>query len=107
MPVRLSSVLLTKHHSGEQIKKPETDRACSTYGKRRGAYKVLVGKPERRRPFGRLTRRWEDNVREVRWEHELDRSGSGQEEVAGSCECGNEPLGFIKCGEFLYWLRNC
>jgi len=22
--------------------------------------------------------------------------------VAGTCECGNEPLGSIKCGEFLY-----
>ena len=24
-----------------------------------------------------------------------------QEAVAGTCECGNEPLGSIKCGEFL------
>ena len=22
-------------------------------------------------------------------------------QVAGCCECGNEPSGFIKCGEFL------
>jgi hypothetical protein len=28
-------------------------------------------------------------------------------QVAGSCECGNEPLGSIKCGEFLDWLRTC
>jgi hypothetical protein len=27
--------------------------------------------------------------------------GSGQEQVAGSCACGNEPSGSIKCGEFL------
>ena len=33
--------------------------------------------------------------------HGLDRSCSGQGQVAGSCECGNEPLGSIKCGEFL------
>jgi hypothetical protein len=26
-------------------------------------YKVLVGKPEGRRPFGRPVRRWEDEVR--------------------------------------------
>jgi hypothetical protein len=26
----------------------------------RGAYGVLVGKPEGRRPFGRSRRRWED-----------------------------------------------
>jgi hypothetical protein len=24
-----------------------------------------------------------------------------QEQVAGSCECGNETSGSIKCGEFL------
>ena len=37
--------------------------------------------------------------------HGLDRFGSGCGEVAGSCECGNEPLGSITCGEFLDWLR--
>jgi hypothetical protein len=30
-----------------------------------------------------------------------DRSGSGQGQVAGSHECGNEPLGSIQCGECL------
>jgi hypothetical protein len=37
----------------------------------RGAYKVLVGKPEGRSPHGRPRRRWEDNIKmdlqEVRW----------------------------------------
>jgi hypothetical protein len=28
---------------------------------RRGAYRVLVGKPEGKRPHGRPKRRWEDN----------------------------------------------
>ena len=32
-------------------------------GERRGAYKVLVGKPERKRPLGRPRRRWEDNIK--------------------------------------------
>jgi hypothetical protein len=40
-------------------------------GKRRGAYKVLVGKPEGRRPLGRPRHRWEDNIemglREIGW----------------------------------------
>jgi hypothetical protein len=31
----------------------------------------------------------------------LDGFGSGQGEVAGTCECGNELSGSIKCGEFL------
>ena len=38
--------------------------------------------------------------------HGLDLSGSGYGQVAGSCECGNEPLGSIKRGEFLDQLRN-
>jgi hypothetical protein len=31
-------------------------------GKSRGVYKVLVGKPEGKRPLGRHRRRWEDNI---------------------------------------------
>jgi hypothetical protein len=31
-------------------------------GERRGAYRALVGKPEGRRPLGRLRHRWEDNI---------------------------------------------
>ena len=34
-------------------------------------------------------------------EYGLDRSCSGYEQFAGSCRCGNEPSGSIKCGEFL------
>jgi hypothetical protein len=37
--------------------------------------------------------------------HGLDQSGSGQGQVAGFCECGNEPSGFVKCGVFLEKLR--
>jgi hypothetical protein len=40
-------------------------------GKRKGVYRVLVGKPERNRPLGRPRRRWEDNIKkdlqEVGW----------------------------------------
>ena len=32
-------------------------------GERRGAYRVLLGKPDRKRPLGRHRRRWEDNVK--------------------------------------------
>jgi hypothetical protein len=32
-------------------------------GVRRGMYRVLVGKPEGKRPMGRLRRRWEDNFK--------------------------------------------
>ena len=72
---------------------------------RRCAYTVLVGKPERRRPLERPRRRWDNNIkmniREVGWVHGLDRSGSVQGQVAGWCECSNEPSDSIKCGKFL------
>jgi hypothetical protein len=32
-------------------------------GERRGVYKILVGKPEGKRPVGRPRRRWEDNIK--------------------------------------------
>ena len=32
-------------------------------GEGRGVYRVLVGKPEVRRPLGRPRRRWEDNIK--------------------------------------------
>ena len=32
-------------------------------GKRRGVYRVLVGKPEGMRPLGRSRRRWEDTIK--------------------------------------------
>ena len=35
----------------------------------------------------------------------LDQAGSGQGQVVGTCECGNEPLGCTKCAEFLDQLR--
>ena len=35
--------------------------SCSACGDRRGVCRVLVGKPEGKRPLGRLRRRWEDN----------------------------------------------
>jgi len=37
--------------------------ACGTYVGGRGVYRVLVGKPEGKRPLGRPRRRWEDNIK--------------------------------------------
>ena len=40
-------------------------------GERRGVYRVLVGRPEGKRPLGRPRHRWEDNIKmglqEVGW----------------------------------------
>jgi len=32
-------------------------------GERRGVYRILVGKPEEKRPLGRPRHRWEDNIK--------------------------------------------
>jgi hypothetical protein len=49
----------------------DVDWACSTNGEKGNVYKLLVGKPEGRRPLGRPRRRWLDNIRmdlvEVGW----------------------------------------
>jgi hypothetical protein len=74
-------------------------------GDRRGAYRVLVGGHEVRRPLGSPRHIWNDEInmdlQEVGSGHVLDLSGSGEGQVAGSCEGGNEPSGYRKCGEFL------
>ena len=36
---------------------------CGAYGGGRGVHKVLVGKPEGKRPLGRPRRRREDNIK--------------------------------------------
>jgi len=38
-------------------------RACSACGEGRGIYRVLMGKPEGKRPLGRPRHKWEDNIK--------------------------------------------
>jgi hypothetical protein len=61
---------------------------------KRNAYRILVGRPEGKRPLERPRHRRIDNIkmdlREIRWDG-LDRSGSGYGRMEGSCEHGNEP----------------
>jgi hypothetical protein len=37
--------------------------ACSSDGEGRGVYRVMVDKPEEKRPLGRPRFRWEDNMK--------------------------------------------
>ena len=60
-----------KYYSGGQIKNNEMEWACSTYGERRGAYRILVGKLEGKNPLRKRRRRWEESIetdlREMGW----------------------------------------
>jgi hypothetical protein len=38
-------------------------RAYNTNGGEETAYKILMGKPEGKRPLGRTRRRWVDNIK--------------------------------------------
>jgi hypothetical protein len=62
---------LIKYYSGDQIKKNYRGRACGTYGRERGAYRVYVGRPEEKRPFRRPRNTWKDHIKmdlqEVGW----------------------------------------
>jgi hypothetical protein len=79
--------------------------ACSAdEGGERGVYRVLVGKPEVKRPLGRPRRRWEDNIRMDLLEvgcGGMNWIGLDQDKVAGTCGCDNDPSGSVKCREFL------
>ena len=71
------------------------------WGERRGVYRVLVGEPEGKTPLERPRRGWEDNIKMDLQEvgcggTDWFRAGTGQEQVADTCECGNELSGSKK-----------
>jgi len=83
---------------------------CSAYGERGEActgfwWGNLKGRDRLGEPFvdGRTILKW--IFRSGMWVYGLDRAGSGYGQLEGTCECGNEPSGCIKCGEFLDELR--
>jgi hypothetical protein len=63
---------------------------------RRGEFMVMVGRPEGKRPLGKQGRRWEDIIK-----LDIQAAILGGGRVTGCFECGNEPSGSLKCGEFL------
>ena len=53
----------TQYCAGGKIEKNEMGGAYGAYGKRRSVHRILVGKPEGKRQFGRPRLRWEDNIK--------------------------------------------
>jgi hypothetical protein len=72
----------------------------ATHVKIKNAYKILVEKPEEKRPFGRPKHTWKDNIKmdfkKQGVKNGLNSSGSKQGPVAGSCEHNNETSGSTK-----------
>jgi len=67
---------------GDKIEKNGMGVALACMGEGRGLYRVLVGKPEGKRPRGRTRHRWEDNIKMDHQEmgcgvYGLNRAGSG------------------------------
>ena len=76
-------------------------------GEDRGVHRVLVGKPEGKKPLGTPRRRWEDNIK-----MDLQEVGGGRGDcMAVTCGYGEELSGFINAGNILtngkvYWLAS-
>jgi hypothetical protein len=45
------------------VKEDEMGRECSMHGAKRSAYRILLGKPEGKRPLGRPILMWWDNIK--------------------------------------------
>jgi hypothetical protein len=79
----------------------------SSMGERIGVYRVLVGIPEEKRPLGRPSRRWDDNIKIDL--QEVGCEGMDWIDLAQDWDrCGGHTFAYgydswfsIKCGEFL------
>jgi hypothetical protein len=81
-------------------------RACSTNGGKKNAYRILVGKPEGKRPLGRPRCRWVDNIKidlkEIGWGR-MDYTDLSQDRKQWSALVN---IGSIKCWQVLEQLHN-
>ena len=75
-------------------------------GEGRGVHRVLIGKPEGKRPLGRPRRRWKNNIKMDL--QEVGGSCGDSMELAqdrdrwrGACGYGEEPSGSQNAGNFL------
>jgi hypothetical protein len=70
-------------------------------GEARNAYRILVGKPEGKRPLGRPRRRWVDNIKmylkEIGWDGvDWIELAQGRDQWRALYEHGDEPPGSLK-----------
>jgi hypothetical protein len=64
MGIRVTIYMAKYNYSkNDQVTEDEMGKACSTNGEKRNASRILVGKPEGKRPIGRPRRTWADNIK--------------------------------------------
>jgi hypothetical protein len=86
-------------------------RHVARMGEKMTAYRILVGKPEAKKPLGRPRRRWEDNFKiDLR---KTERCGMDQTDLAQNSDQWRallktvmEHSGSIKCWEIFEWLSD-
>lgn len=84
--------------------------ACGMNWTERNAYRTLVGKTDGDH-IGKYVNRLEGNIKMGLKRNRMGHRGPDfylsheQGIVARCCECGNELLGCMKCGEFPHWPR--
>ena len=70
-----------------------------------------MGKTWENRSLGKSIRRQDNNIKmhlqEMGWGMGFIDLVKDRGRLRGSCECGNEPQGSLKCGQFLEWLKTC
>jgi hypothetical protein len=103
------SLTLREEHGLRVFENRVLRRIFGQMGEKRNAYRLLVGKPEGKRPLGRPSHKWVANIMmnlgEIGW-GDVDWIGVAQNRwVESPCECGNEPSGSIKCWETIKWLH--
>jgi hypothetical protein len=98
-----------KYYLGNQIQETMMGRACGLYGGEEKCRRILLGKREGKRPLGRHRHRWKANIKMdlkevgqegMDWLHLAQDRDKWQSLVS-------TVINFIKCGEFLDYLRNC
>jgi hypothetical protein len=101
-------LLPTKYYSADQVSENEIGWPCGLW-EQKNVCRVLVGSMQEKSQFedlgvdGRMILKW---VLRKQNRRAWTESGSGHRSVAGSCEHSDDPVGFIKCEEFLKFVRN-
>jgi hypothetical protein len=74
-------------------------------GEKRGADRILLRRPEGRRPLGRPRRRWEDNIKmnlqDLGWGIDWIQLAKGRDKWRALVNAVMSLRFSIKCGEFL------